>query len=457
MNRLSFLLIWPLLIVFFFALGCSDCYYSRDYETGGNDDVTDDDVDDDADDTVDDDAADDDIADDDTDDDDVVDDDAVDDDADDDATDDDTAETHTFLVILNDDQLKIYTDPETSSQTSLAAENGAKNALATTNYLSANCIARGRTGNIGEPVEVLGTAENSRPYAVAVGPDQTLHVAYIEAVTYRLMHAVREEDGWRQTMVKQLEGFIYYYGSLAMGIDSDGIVHLAHSGNEGHSSGKYGYPLLYATNESGIWVTVELESDVCDCDLQVDADDRVHIIWNSGYEVFPQYLTLLTRDGQTWSEETVAVSLGLLSRPYLDLDAQQRMAVYCDSYLELQYIYPITYYFANLYRKKNWWVRKVLYQLLEVSSWLESWGIGDLDDMGAAHVFYTDEDERTVYKTDESGVFVSEIIEHIELYNASILAYDDGKVLVPFLTSQYYNVRLLMREDGVWTETAIGN
>ena len=190
---------------------------------------------------------------------------------------------------------------------------------------------------------------------IAVEPDGTPHVAFSTAGTIT-KYAVRHESGWMIEDVDTVTG-----GSLAdvrVRLDSTGSVHLGYGGAAGtrygvktptgwiteqiapYESGLgFGfdidsqgnahfalYPgstsLVYVTNAEGSWITANSPSAGANIDLEVDAQDVVHVAFQSNHQgvygkknvsgwQFEVY------DGQAWTGMDASIEVDPLGRPHV--------------------------------------------------------------------------------------------------------------------------------------------
>lgn len=110
-----------------------------------------------------------------------------------------------------------------------------------------------------------------KPLASAVGPDASLHVAYLDSTCKQLNYAILSGDAWQHEEADQS----FYAGlALASAVDKKGGIHLAFTDNQSRH-------LQYGTNVSGQWRVEPVDDDsrVSSTSVAVDADGNVHITY----------------------------------------------------------------------------------------------------------------------------------------------------------------------------------
>ena len=181
----------------------------------------------------------------------------------------------------------------------------------------------------GWAIELLdGTGSVGSFSTIAVGPDGTVHVIYLDGTNMRLKYATDLGGRWSTSVIDE-DGEVGMYASMAL--DPEGNVHAIYYHNSDPVS------LLYTTNSGGTWSKATVQFGmVYETDIAVDGDGNAHI---SYYDATNKDLMYATNANGSW--EAIALDsdgdVGRDSSIALDSDGNAYISYYDVSNSDLKY------------------------------------------------------------------------------------------------------------------------
>jgi hypothetical protein len=170
---------------------------------------------------------------------------------------------------------------------------------------------------------------DSQLVGIAVDHDGIAHIAHklsTGSLPETIQHIQKSTTSTQKGVIQQTENVM---GVISLAIDSTGAVHSCYS-----LSGK----LIYASNQTGAWVSVDASTLVpgaagSACDIAVDSNDKIHISFT---EAVSDDLMYLSNQSGSWAMDVLDASTTNVSAAYrtsiaVDAEGTVHIAYYHDT------------------------------------------------------------------------------------------------------------------------------
>ena len=179
-------------------------------------------------------------------------------------------------------------------------------AFPTTNSITKYAV-RGETGWIVENVDTVNGG-GFGGHRIRVDPTGTVHLGYSGSAGTR--YGIKTPTGW------VTEAIAGYESGLGFGFDID------NEGNAHFALYPGGTSMVYVTNAGGSWVSSNIPAEGGNVDLEVDAQDIVHVVFQSNQQGRYGKKTVSgwqfeVYDGQAWTGMDASIEVDALGRPHI--------------------------------------------------------------------------------------------------------------------------------------------
>ena len=152
--------------------------------------------------------------------------------------------------------------------------------------------------------ESLAPGVSGNSCDIALGPNNSVHISYLNQSTTDLMYFSNESGTWRVERIDQHSGIsISTSHRTTIAVDSTGNSHIAYFHDYADND------LEYATNVTGEWIMQKIESDGdvgYDCEIAIDSRDVLHVVYKD--KTNGSLLKYAVNASGTWEKSTLAVA-----------------------------------------------------------------------------------------------------------------------------------------------------
>jgi LPXTG-motif cell wall-anchored protein len=275
--------------------------------------------------------------------------------------------------------------------------------------------------------------------SIALDLSNKAHIAYISyaANAYVMKYATNSSGSWVNTTIGSPSPALV---SPSIAVDTNGKVHISYAGDP------TGYNLMYATNVTGSWVTSVIETGgmygIYETSIAVDSNNKVHIAYMKLSDVnIAGTLKYATNASGIWQVVTID-STG-------DADKSPSIAVDSNGKVHISYVQGTwdgttwTHYNRYATNESGLWV----------TSAIDSTGYSGLyaansiaiDSHNNAHISYIGNNDLR-YATNSSGAWVSSVLD-TNAGASSISIDSNGKVHISYISG---GLKYITNVYGAW-------